>query len=294
MSRVAVIGPGAIGATFAAAAQEASDADLVLCARRPLGPMTVAREGGAEVVLSAPVLTDPEQVPEAADWVFLAVKAHQAAGAAPWLKALSRPGSVVVVLQNGVEQRRLVEPLTDPDAVVVPAAVWCPAEMAGADRVLVRGEPRLSVPAGQPGEALAALLDGAARVDLLSDFTTEAWRKLCVNAVAGLMVLTGRRAGMFRRADVAELARKLAMECVAVGRAEGARLDDAEAEAILAYFAALPPDQTTSILTDREAGRRLEWEARNGVIRRLGARHGIATPVSDVIVPLLAAASGED
>ena len=56
-------------------------------------------------------------------------------------------------------------------------------------------------------------------------------------------------------------------------------------------FAAMPPDLGTSILFDRQAGRTLEWDARNGVVQRLGRRHGIATPVSDVVVPLLAAAS---
>jgi 2-dehydropantoate 2-reductase len=53
----------------------------------------------------------------------------------------------------------------------------------------------------------------------------------------------------------------------------------------------MPPDLGTSILFDRQAGRTLEWDARNGVVQRLGRRHGIATPVSDVVVPLLAAAS---
>ncbi|WP_275085035.1 ketopantoate reductase C-terminal domain-containing protein, partial [Mycolicibacterium holsaticum] len=50
-------------------------------------------------------------------------------------------------------------------------------------------------------------------------------------------------------------------------------------------------DITTSMLTDRQAGRRLEWDIRNAVILRKAAVHGIATPISDVIVPLLAAAS---
>jgi 2-dehydropantoate 2-reductase len=48
---------------------------------------------------------------------------------------------------------------------------------------------------------------------------------------------------------------------------------------------------TTSILTDREHGRPLEWDIRNGVISRKAAEHGLATPISDVLVPLLAAAS---
>ena len=48
---------------------------------------------------------------------------------------------------------------------------------------------------------------------------------------------------------------------------------------------------TTSILTDREQGRPLEWDIRNGVIVRKAAEHGLSTPISDVLVPLLAAAS---
>jgi 2-dehydropantoate 2-reductase len=44
------------------------------------------------------------------------------------------------------------------------------------------------------------------------------------------------------------------------------------------------------MLTDRQAGRALEWDIRNGVIARKAAAHGIATPISDVVVPLLAAA----
>jgi 2-dehydropantoate 2-reductase len=39
----------------------------------------------------------------------------------------------------------------------------------------------------------------------------------------------------------------------------------------------------------RGAGRPMEWDARNSVVRRVGARHGVPTPLSDVLVPLLAA-----
>lgn len=47
----------------------------------------------------------------------------------------------------------------------------------------------------------------------------------------------------------------------------------------------------TSNLADRQADRPLEWDIRNGVIQRYGRARGIPTPVSDVIVPLLAAGS---
>lgn len=286
-----MVGPGAIGAAFAACAVEAGRRDLIVCGRRPLGGLVVTRDGCDPVVIDVPVLTDPADAGGTVPWVLLAVKAHQTEGARAWLDVLAGPGSVVVVLQNGVEHQQRVGPLAN-GATMLPAVVRCPAEATAPGRVRLRGRPRLSVPAVPAGRALASLLRGGAQVDLVEDFTTEAWRKLCVNAVAGgLMALAGRRAGMFRDPDMARLARDLAAECLAVARAEGANLPDHFADTIAADLAALPSDRGSSILLDREARRPLEWDARNGVIRRLAARHAIPTPVSDVIVPLLAAAS---
>ena len=49
----------------------------------------------------------------------------------------------------------------------------------------------------------------AARSNAARISSTDAWRKLLTNAVAGLMVFTGRKSGMFRRDDIARLARLL-------------------------------------------------------------------------------------
>jgi 2-dehydropantoate 2-reductase len=60
---------------------------------------------------------------------------------------------------------------------------------------------------------------------------------------------------------------------------------------IVDRFQGYPADLGTSILADREAKRPLEWDIRNGVVRRRGRAHGIPTPISDLVAPLLAAAS---
>ena len=60
---------------------------------------------------------------------------------------------------------------------------------------------------------------------------------------------------------------------------------------ILANFQRAPEDLGTSILADRQANRPMEWDIRNGVISRYGRKYGIAVPISDVVVPLLAAGS---
>jgi 2-dehydropantoate 2-reductase len=139
---------------------------------------------------------------------------------------------------------------------------------------------------------VAELLRGAGcRVDTDPDFITAAWRKLLTNALAGFMVLSRRRSGMFHRDDVAELSRRYVAECLAVARADGARLPDDVVDGTVDLFRRAPEDMGTSILADAENRRRMEWDIRNGVIIRKARAHGLATPISDVLVPLLAAAS---
>jgi 2-dehydropantoate 2-reductase len=292
-ARIAVLGPGAIGASMAAVARHAGH-EVVLCGRTPHGAIVVEPDDGRAMRLDGPVLTDPAAAPTAPDVVFVAVKAHQVTGAAAWLRALTagaRP-PVVVALQNGVEQRDGLAPHVAPGTPIVPSVVWFPAEVVAPGRVRLRERPRITLPDEPAAQTVQGLLAGApCDLDLAADFTSRAWRKLAINAVSAIMALSGRRAGIFARGDVRALAHALARECLVVGRAEGADLPDAVADELVRQFAAMPPDLGTSILFDREAGRTLEWDARNGVVQRLGRRHGIATPVSDVVVPLLAAAS---
>jgi 2-dehydropantoate 2-reductase len=290
MARVAVVGVGAIGAAVAAAVQGAGGHELLLCARRPLERVVVELPDGSAVELDAPLLTDPGSVDSPADWVLLAVKAHQTQSAAGWLSALCGPESTVAVLQNGIDHVERVGPLTG-GASVLAVVNWCPVEPVAPGRVRQRDALRLAVPDGRAGEGLAALLGDHAEVTVGDAFELEAWRKLCANAVSGVMALAGRPAEMFALADVREVARELAHECAAVARAEGVALSERDADDVVAWIEELPTDAGSSILTDRLAGRALEWEARNGVIGRLGRRHGVPTPVADTVSALLHAAS---
>ena len=287
--RIAVVGPGAIGTTVAAALHEAGRTPL-LCGRTTREGLELDGPTG-RIAVPGPVRTDPASVDGPLDLVFLAVKATQVPAAAPWLTSLCGPDTVVCVLQNGVEQEEIVSARVAARAVV-PSVVWFPAQAQPDGSVWLRAEARLTLPglpAARPiGEALHGSL---CSIELAADFTSLAWRKLLQNAAAGLMALTGRRAGMYRRADVGALTLAYLRECLAVARAEGARLGDEVPQEILDGFRAMPADLGTSILADREAGRPLEWDIRNGVIARKGRARGIPTPISEIVVPLLAATS---
>jgi 2-dehydropantoate 2-reductase len=262
-----------------------------VCGRTPRDSIELRPDGQDPIVVPGPVHTDPAQVSGPVDVVLLAVKATQNDDAAAWLARLCGEHTVVTVLQNGVEQVEQVKPHC-PSSPVIPGIVWYSAETQPQGWVRLRTEAALVLPSGPAAEAVAELLRGAGcRVDCDPDFITAAWRKLLTNALAGFMALSGRRSGMFRRDDVVELARRYVAECLAVARAEGARLPDEMVDELAEMFRHVPEDMGTSILTDRENNRPMEWDIRNGVIIRKGRAHGLATPISDVLVPLLAAAS---
>ncbi|WP_082972830.1 oxidoreductase [Mycobacterium sp. E2497] len=288
--RIALVGPGAVGTTVAALLHKAGHSVLV-CGHTPRDRIELRPDGADPIVVPGPVHTDPREVNGPVDVVVLAVKATQNDAAAGWLARLCGPHTIVAVLQNGVEQVERVQPHC-PSSPVVPGIVWYSAEAQPGGWVRLRTEPALVLPSGPSAEAIADLLRGAGcRVDCDPDFITAAWRKLLTNALAGFMALSGRRSGMFRRDDVAALSRRYVAECLAVARAEGARLPDGIVDELAEMFRRAPEDMGTSILADRENGRRMEWDIRNGVIIRKARAHDLATPISDVVVSLLAAAS---
>ncbi|UJD92007.1 oxidoreductase (plasmid) [Rahnella aquatilis] len=286
---IALIGPGAIGTTIAAVLHEVNRTPL-LCGRTA-HPELILRHDDGEIVVPGPVLNNPSTVTRPFDLVFVAVKTTQVADSAGWLTTLCDENTVVCALQNGVEQKTLLEPYVN-GATVLPSVVWFPAQREPDASVRLRAKPRLTLPDVPKAKRIAEALSGTrCAVELSSDFLTIAWRKLLQNAVAGLMVLANRRAGMFSRGDITQLALAYLQECLTVARAEGAVLSDTVPQEIVEGFHRAPADLGTSILADRQANRPLEWDIRNGVVQRYGLAQGLPTPISDILVPLLAAGS---
>ncbi len=290
VTSIALIGPGAIGATVAAYLHAAGQ-PVLLCGRSRRESIEVRPDHHDPIVLPGPVHTDPADIEGPVDVVLVAVKDTQNEQAGAWLARLCNERTVVCALQNGVEQIERVGRFC-PSSTVVPAAVWISSEVQSEGWIRVRTEPRLVLPDSEAAATLAKLLgDAGVTAELDPDFVNATWHKLLVNAVVCFMVLTGRRSGIFRRDDVAALGRRYLAECLAVARADGATLSDGVIDEIVGMLSGAPEDITTSMLTDREANRPLEWDIRNGVVSRKAAAHGLATPISDVLVPLLAAAS---
>ena len=292
MARVAVVGVGAIGGVLAALLETTGLHEITLCTRRAVEPLTVKTPEGA-VTVKARNLTDPKQA-GAVDWVLVATKTYAAAGAGEWLRGLAKDGAVVAVVQNGVEHRERLAPYVEEERIV-PVVIDCPVERQADGTVVQRGKVTMKVEEGPLGAEFKELFRGSkVEIELVGDFKTAAWRKLCTNAAGAINALTMKPAGVLHDEALGRLALEMVAECVAVGRAEGARFDDSVGQQVLDMYRGQPRDSVNSLLADRMAGRRMETDARNGVIVRLGEKHGIATPLNRMAVAVLEAGNRDE
>ncbi|MDQ2667505.1 MAG: 2-dehydropantoate 2-reductase [Gemmatimonadota bacterium] len=287
MTTIAIIGPGAIGGILAAWLAQDPTNDVTVCARTsfdhleietPTGTITARPRVLTSVVAASPV-----------DWVLITTKAYDAVVTAEWLPSLRRDGTRVVVLQNGVEHVERFSPHV-PVECLVPAVIDCPAERTAPGRMRQRGPSWIVVPDSENGRALVSVFAKTNFDVSTGDFTTRAWAKLCINAPGAISAILMKPTGVIQVAPIPELTRGIVRECIEVGRAEGAVLDDGIVEAVVEGAMKAPPDGLNSLIADRLAGRQMEIDARNGAIVRIGKKHGIPTPLNTMAVALLTAA----
>lgn len=289
MTTIALIGPGAIGGTVAAWLAQDPALKVTVCARTPLEDIRVETPVG--VIGARPtILTDPAEATPV-DWVLVATKTYDVESTRPWLDRLVVQGTRVAIIQNGVEQVRLFSHLV-PAERLVPVVINLPAVRHAPGRITQGRHGLIWVPAGRNGEELAALFahtDIEASAD--PDFVSRAWIKLTGNCGAIVPSLTLRATGPVWSAELEAIVRALAEECAAVGRAEGADIPQSVIDGTVDSACNMAEGSVGgSLHADRLAGNRMEIDARNGVIVRLGQKHGIPTPMNQLLVTLLGAA----
>ncbi|KKB78316.1 hypothetical protein VW35_11820 [Devosia soli] len=288
MPSLAIVGTGAIGGTVAAWLAQDPALDLTLCARTPFDSLEVTTPN--RLLKAAPrLVTDPADV-EPVDWVLVATKTYDADSTKPWLDRLLGPQTRVAVIQNGVEHRALFAHLV-PAERILPVIINLPVARTAPGRMVQHRRGVVAVPDTAEGRTFAGFfanteIEAAAH----RDFTTQAWLKLTGNAIAIVPTLTLRATGPVWSPELERIVRGVVEECAAVGRAEGAIIPQDFVEKTIETSRTMPEGATGgSLHADRLAGNRLELDARNGVIVRLGRQHGISTPMNELLVTLLGA-----
>jgi 2-dehydropantoate 2-reductase len=297
--KILVMGAGAVGAYYGARLQQAGE-NVVLCARRE--NLRAMRERGLQVKSYkgdfhlAVTATDRPAEFAPYDLVLFAVKSYDTEPSARQLADCLAPDGIIMTIQNGVENEDLLCRHFPRTAVMggnsrVGAELVAPGvllhtalgfiefgELDGADSPRALRLAELFKRAGIFGE-------------LTTDLQTLRWYKLMGNNGTNTVCTLSRSTlgQVFRDPDGLALVRTLMEETLAVGIAEGAKMDPARIEPYLQMVLknlnvdAIKP----STLQDFEKGKRLEYDAISGAVVRAAQRHGIKVPATRTVNTLL-------
>jgi 2-dehydropantoate 2-reductase len=296
--RVAVFGAGAIGAYYGARLSEGG-ADVGLIARG--AHLAALRDRGLTII--APERTsrhrllatgDPAEIGPV-DVVLFCVKSYDTEATAARLEPLLHGGTAVVSLQNGVDNEEQIAAAIGWEHVLggsayILAGIREPGVItAGGPRRIVFGE----WAGGEPSPRLRAILEACERggigADAAPDIQVAKWEKFILLAAFSAMTATVRLGlGEIRDAPAARtMLRGLMEEVWTVGRASGVNLPDDVVERQLGLVSGQVPEATSSLYRDLVTGHRMELDALQGAVVRLGRRHGVPTPWMDAAYAIL-------
>ncbi|HEV7936040.1 MAG TPA: 2-dehydropantoate 2-reductase [Actinomadura sp.] len=291
--RFIVYGAGAVGGVIGARLFQAGH-DVTLIARGP--HLAALREHGLlletpdeAVRLRIPVAGHPGEVSyRPGDVVLLAMKTQDTAEALRALAASAPSEIVVVCAQNGVENERLA---LRAFARVYGVCVVLPAAHLRPGVVQVYSAPVAGVldvgryPEGADDTALAivsAFRDGGFRSDVRPDVMTFKYGKLLANLGNAAEVVCGPGEAM---REIADLARREGAACL---RAAGIGFTEADMGVYADVLRLRPVNDRhrfggSSVQSLQRATGTVEADYLNGEIVLLGRRHGVPTPVNDLL-----------
>jgi len=294
-----MIGLGAIGASYAAKLSAARGVDLVVIAE---GERAVHLERDGVVVNDQRFdlsVVRPDEPVEPADLVIVAVKGPALAEAIAQIAGHVGPGTILLSLLNGITSE-------DELAAAYPQATVLYAIAVGIDAVregnrisyaqagkTVFGEAANVAPYAPAVRWLADLFEAAGLAyEIPADMIHQLWWKFMVND--GVNQVTALLRAPYAAVQTAgspawETMLAAQREVVAVARALGIDLGEADLASWFGVLATLGPDRYTSMAQDARAGRVTEADMFGGLVRRLGEQTGVPVPVNTVLHQLLLA-----
>lgn len=296
--RIAVVGAGAVGCYFGGMLARAG-APVTLIGRRPFVE-AVEKEQlfldtlqfSEKVKVAASV--DPAAAKDA-ELILFSVKGYDTEAVAAEFAGYLAPSTIVLSLQNGVDNtERLRAAGVDAVAAVVYVAVSvkAPGHVKHVGRGdLVIGDLYREQPSRRPLlHALATLFSQAGIPCRVSDsIEVDLWRKMVMNCAYNAISALGRAryCPLMENEYIRPVFLRAIEEVLAVARAAGVMLPEAEITGATQRLWEAMPDATSSTAQDIQLGKRTEIDSLNGYVVRLGAQHDVATPVNQTLHALV-------
>ena len=297
--RVAVLGAGAVGCFFGGMLARAGHPVTLIGRAVHVGVFKQSGlhfEGLAfDEQVKVNASTEARAV-EGAQLVLFCVKSTDTESAAREIAPHLAPGSMVLNLQNGVDNTERIAALVG--VPVYPAAVYVATAMAGPGHLKHhgRGDLVIGAPDGVADAAQAAQLETlraafvAAGVPVtISDNVAGAlWGKLVVNCAYNAISAVGQMpyGRMIVSPGVREVMTEVVHEVLAVAKARGVRMAPDTLEKVLALADSMPT-QFSSTAQDLARSRPTEIDHLNGYVVRQGEALGIPVPANRALHALV-------
>ncbi|MFN7999046.1 MAG: 2-dehydropantoate 2-reductase [Bryobacteraceae bacterium] len=294
---MAVVGAGAVGCYFGGMLARAG-VPVTLIGRRA-HMEAVARDGllleGLRVHERIPLRTSTEiSTARECDLVLLCVKTVDTESAAAALQPYLRAESLVVSLQNGVDNVDRIRTATG--IAAVPGVVYVAAAMAGPGHVKHsgRGDLILGGRAGcAPDEKIAALArmfeNAEVPCRVSGRVQEDLWAKMIMNCAFNAISALGRSRylPMVRFQPVRDLMQMVITEAVSVAQAEGAQLSETEMTEAAYQLGEAMAGALSSTAQDLNRGKPTEIDSLNGYVVCKGEALGIPVPVNRTLYALV-------
>ena len=288
---IAVMGAGSVGCYFGALLARAGH-PVTLIGRashmQAIGEHGLRLQTATED-LFIPVATSTEARAVAdADVVLFCVKSTDTQAAAAQIRPHLAAHTLVLSLQNGVDNERRLRMALGPQPVAA-AVVYVATAMAGPGHVRHFGRGELLIAPCVKGNAIADQFSAAGIPTQISDgVLAELWQKLIINCVYNaLSALTQQPYGwLVAQPGIPAVLQDIAAECKTVALADGVMLPDGVDEAV-ASIARTMPQQLSSTAQDLARGKPTEIDHLNGYVVRRGQALSIATPINRLLQVLV-------
>lgn len=296
--KIAVVGPGGVGGYYGGLLARAG-MDVSFLGRGQ--HLKAIREGGLKVVsyrgdfrVEIMATDDPAEI-GISNLILFCVKSYDTKISAELIKAMVGPSTAVISLQNGVDNGETLGNILGKEKIMggvayIGSRIKEPGVIlhtaAGA---MTFGEMKGGI--SERGKRFLRLFEEAGIEARLSENIRRVmWQKMVWNCgFNAITALTGCSAGEILSLVETRTVIKAAMdEVVQVANALNMDLDDDLSEKTIAHTEK-QGEIKTSMLMDMERGRRLEINALNGAVSRIGRKTGVATPVNDTLYASLKA-----
>jgi 2-dehydropantoate 2-reductase len=295
IKNVAVLGAGAMGASYAAMFHDAEGFSAVLVAK----DQRYGRLKSEGLVVnrkrySIPVVHPDEAVPPA-DLIIVALKNHDLPDAVHDLKNLVGDRTIILSVMNGLDSEEYLGSVYGMDKLLYAIAVGIDALRDGnsvtytTSGKIVFGEAGNSHTSERVLRVQKAFEQAGIKFETPTDMIRALWWKFMVNVGINQASAAMRAPyGAFQSSPEAQaLMDALMGEVIVLAGLIGVNLVGKDIDEWNAVLKTLSPKGKTSMLQDIEAGRKTEVEVFGGKVVELGKKHNVSTPVNQTLLSII-------